>query len=129
FQKALALAPTNANLQFRTSLALVALGGRAPEAASHLREAIRLQPGWPPPMNTLAWLLATSPEPSVRNGAEAVRLATRALELTGGRDPNLLDTMAAAQAAAGDFGAAAETERHAIALASGSAADSLAAPM
>ena len=49
--------------------------------------------------------------------------------LTGGRDPNLLDTMAAAQAAAGDFGAAAETERHAIALASGSAADSLAAPM
>ena len=105
------------------------VGNLAIEVESHLREALRLQPSWAAPMNTLAWLLATSPEPAIRSGAEALRLATGAVEITKGRDPNLLDTMAAAQAATGAFDQATQTERRAIAMISGSRADSLAAPM
>jgi len=52
-------------------------------------------------MNALAWLLATSPDPEVRDGAEAVRWARTAVE----REPNAarLDTLAAAHAEAGEF--------------------------
>ncbi len=52
-------------------------------------------------MNALAWILATSPDPDVRNGPEAVRWARTAVE----REPNVqrLDTLAAAHAEAGQF--------------------------
>ena len=71
------------------------------------------------PCNELAWLLATGSDPAVRDPAEAVRLADRAVRLSGGRDPNLLDTQAAAQAAAGRFERAIETARRARELALG----------
>ena len=48
-------------------------------------------------------MMATDPDPSVRNGSEAVRLAERAVQLTGAREPTLLDTLAAAYAEAGRF--------------------------
>jgi spermidine synthase len=51
----------------------------------------------------LAWILATSPEPELRRGAEAVALAERAVAGTGRRDARALDTLAAAYAAAGRF--------------------------
>lgn len=54
-------------------------------------------------LNNLAWLLATQPDPSIRNGSEAVRLATRACELTGNKEPGILSTLAAAHAANGEF--------------------------
>jgi len=129
FQAALAIAPDDANLHFRISMALLVRGGSATEAVSHLREAIRLNPDWPQPLNALAWLLATSPDPSVRDGEEALRLASRAVELTASRDPQVLDTRAAAQAASGRFVEAVTTERDAIQLASRSPADRLAPAM
>ena len=51
-------------------------------------------------MNDLAWVLATSPEASLRNGKEAVRLARQAVKLGGGKQPAFLDTLAAAYAEA-----------------------------
>jgi len=54
---------------------------RLPEALKHWREAARLAPQWPDPLNNVAWALATSPEPELRDGVEAVRLATQAVEL------------------------------------------------
>jgi tetratricopeptide (TPR) repeat protein len=69
--------------------------------------------------NALAWLLATSLNPAVRDGAQAVRYARAANELSGGRDPEMLDTLAAAEAEAGDFEGAARDEREALALAKG----------
>src|SRR5206468_2705273 len=100
----------------RISMALLIRGGSTREAASHLREAIRLSPDWPQPLNALAWLLATSPDPAVRDGERALRLAARAVELTASRNPQVLDTQAAAQAASGRFAAAVATERDAIQL-------------
>jgi hypothetical protein len=54
-------------------------------------------------INNLAWLLAASSDPSVRNGPEAVKLAERACRLTQGRAIVPLGTLAAAYAEAGRF--------------------------
>lgn len=50
-----------------------------------------------------AWILATSPFASLRNGAESVEIAKRVSETTGGTDPVALGTLAAALAEAGRF--------------------------
>ena len=68
-------------------------------------------------MNCLAWVLATCPEASVRNGAEAVELARRAVKLSDGREPAILGTLAAAYAEAGRFPEAVQTARKALELA------------
>ena len=53
--------------------------------------------------NSIAWFLATIPDESVRDGKQAVTYATKACELTKWNDPNSIDTLAAACAAAGNF--------------------------
>ena len=68
-------------------------------------------------MNQLAWALATCPEPSIRDGAKAVELAQRAVDLSDGREPAVLDTLAAAYAEAGRFPLAVETAERARKLA------------
>jgi rhomboid protease GluP len=67
-------------------------------------------------LNNLAWLIATDPEASADDRSTAVRLAERAVEGTGRNDPNVLDTLAEAQFAAGSAGDAVETIDEAIAL-------------
>ena len=67
--------------------------------------------------NNLAWLLATHPNDSLRNGAEALELATAVVAATGGENPQTLDTLAAAQAETGDLPAAIGTIGRAIAIA------------
>jgi len=54
-------------------------------------------------INNQAWLLATCPEDSVRNGARAVEYARKACELSRWKDPSIIDTLAAAFAESGDF--------------------------
>ena len=68
-------------------------------------------------MNQAAWLMATSSDASLRNGADAVELARRAVQLVGEREPTTLDTLAAAYAEAGRFPEAVATARKAIELA------------
>jgi hypothetical protein len=70
-----------------------------------------------PLANNLAWLLATYPETSVRNGARAVEMAQRAVRLSGGKDPMFIGTLAAAYAEAGRFDEAIATGEKARALA------------
>jgi serine/threonine-protein kinase len=53
--------------------------------------------------NAIAWLLATCPDQSARDGKKSVQLATEACELTQWKNPSLLDTLAAACAEAGNF--------------------------
>lgn len=65
----------------------------------------------------LAWLLATSSSPELRDGAEAVRLAAAAAELTSYQDLETLDVLAAAYAEVGRFNRAIETARRAYQLA------------
>jgi tetratricopeptide (TPR) repeat protein len=65
---------------------------------------------------TLARMLATCNVEEVRDGRRAVMEATAACELTGWQDPDCLDTLAAAQAEAGDFTSAVATQMKAIKL-------------
>jgi tetratricopeptide (TPR) repeat protein len=66
-------------------------------------------------LDSLAWMLATWPEPQARNGAEAVRLATRACELEQPSSWRYLATLAAAQAEARQFDEALRTAERALA--------------
>ena len=84
----------------------------------HLREAVRLNPGDPGYANDLAWTLATAPDPQLRDPAEALRLASSLVEAKSPPDPNDLDTLAAAYAAAGRFEEAADAALRAVDLAS-----------
>ena len=70
-----------------------------------------------PVMTQTAWILATHPDASIRNGTVAVGLAEQATRLTGGREPAVLDALAAAYAETGRFAEAAETAERALDLA------------
>lgn len=90
--------------------------GRADEAIEQYRIILENRPGFVPSLSGLSWLLATHPDSALRNGGEAVALAERALQ-SGGRGPNVLNTLAAAYAAVGRFEEAAATASEAIGLA------------
>ena len=64
----------------------------------------------------LAWMLATHPDPGVRNGEEALQLARRTCDATGNQAPNFLDTLAAACAETGRFAEAVTVARRAVDL-------------
>ena len=81
------------------------------------RELIRVCPKNTGLLNGTAWILATSPDSSLRNGAEAAGLAQRAVELSDGQEPAFLDTLAAAYAEAGRFTEAVQTAEKAAELA------------
>ncbi|MEN1678001.1 MAG: tetratricopeptide repeat protein [Planctomycetota bacterium] len=91
--------------------------GRYAAAVDSYQRAIAVDPAMPSAYRNLAWLQATCPEDAYRDAANAVANATQALELAGVEDDISLDTLAAAQAASGDFESAASTIRKAIALA------------
>jgi Tfp pilus assembly protein PilF len=67
--------------------------------------------------NNYAWLLATAPDPLVRDPDNAVRLARRAVELSPDPNPYYHGTLAAASAAQGDFAAAQLNLQRALELA------------
>ena len=92
--------------------------GRTAEALDQWRQAIRLSPQSAPLLNQTARVLATSPDAAIRNGTEAVGLAQRAVQLSGGRDAAFLDTLAAACAEAGRFPEAVDHAQRALVLAS-----------
>jgi tetratricopeptide (TPR) repeat protein len=64
---------------------------------------LRLRPDWAFALQTLARILATHPDPVMRDGNDAVKLAERACELAKQPDANQLDTLGAAYAEAGRF--------------------------
>jgi len=116
FRQALKIKPDFADAYNNLGNALSGQGKIA-EAVVQWREAVRLRPNEIGFVNNLAWMLATCPEASVRNGAEAVELAQQAAQLCGGREPAILDTLAAAYAEAGRFPEAVHTARKALDLA------------
>jgi Tfp pilus assembly protein PilF len=120
-QTAVELNPQYAEARYNLGHALIATGQPA-AAAAQFREALQVRPDWPPALGSLAWLEATEPE-GIRNPDEAVRLASRAADLTGRNDAQILDVLAAAYAAAGRFADATLTAEAAATIAARSAPD------
>lgn len=110
------LKPDDASAQYYLGLACLELHEVDP-GLKHLDAAERLRPDWPNPLNTHAWVLATSDDDKFRNGAEALRLAQRAAELTSRQQPVILQTLAAAYAETGQFNEAIATATQATELA------------
>jgi 4-amino-4-deoxy-L-arabinose transferase-like glycosyltransferase len=91
--------------------------GKIEEAIQHYRIALDVDSNNPVVLNNLAWMLATASRSELRNGEEAVQLATKAVELTDRRIPLFIGTLAAAYAEAGEFSNAVEMAQTARALA------------
>jgi len=91
--------------------------GNAEEAISHYRQALHFESDWLLPMKDIAWILATHPDPRIRNAGEAIRLAERAAELTKHQDATVLLTLAAAYAADEQFKTAVIIAQEALRLA------------
>ncbi len=91
--------------------------GELDKAIADYNQAIRFDPKFAKAYNNLAWIFATHPDPQIRDGAQAVRLAERACQLTNYKAPSLLDTLAAAYAEAGQFENAVKTAQKAVQLA------------
>jgi tetratricopeptide (TPR) repeat protein len=116
WQQATVVNPAFAPANFNLGNALDARG-RANLALAAWRRGLAVDPNHVPTLRRAAWLLATGREASLRNGAEAVTLAERAVRLTGSQDASILDGLAAAYAEAGRFADAVDTASRAQRLA------------
>jgi tetratricopeptide (TPR) repeat protein len=116
FQIAVELQPHDETAQANLGNALMKKG-RLDEALLHLQKALEIKPHDLAVMNSLAWILATSPQVPLRNGVKAVELAQAANQLAGGKDPIITGTLAAAYAEAGRLSEAVTTARQALQLA------------
>jgi len=88
--------------------------GLSQEGLERFRIAMRLKPDWVKPMIAASWLLATSPDPQVRNHERAVTLAEQAALASPEPNAQALDALAAAYAASGDFSRAVEAAELAL---------------
>jgi protein O-mannosyl-transferase len=116
FQQALQIKPDFAEAHYNLGNAFLQKG-RVAEAISQYQQALQINSADTAVQNNLAWLLATCAEASLRNGNKAVELARQANALTGGENPIILHTLAAAFAEAGRFPEAVETAKRALRLA------------
>jgi tetratricopeptide (TPR) repeat protein len=107
WRKSLELHPDNANIINNLGMAR-AEEGRISEAIALWEKALALQRDNVSARSNLAWVLATSAEPAIRDGAKAVQLAEQALQLSGGENPVIFRTLAAAYAESGRFSEAIE---------------------
>jgi tetratricopeptide (TPR) repeat protein len=96
-----------------------ALNGSYHAARTDLEKAIALDKNNLLAHNNYAWLLATCPDGSVRDGQRAVQHARGASESLKHGSPMVLDTLAAAEAEIGDFRSAVQHEKRALSLAKG----------
>jgi Flp pilus assembly protein TadD len=118
YREALAVKPDAAAAHYNLARSLAALG-RTGESLQHYREALRLDPEAPDVLNNLAWTLATDGSSGRDALLQAVTYARRACELTDHRNPEYLDTLGVALAAAGEFQEAAAAAERALAAAAG----------
>ena len=114
FRQVLVSRPDDADALYNLASALNEQG-EFEDAITGYRRALSVQPDAQDALVDLAWLLATQPNPRLRDPGEAVRLAERASRVPNRRDAAVLDVLAAAYAASGQFDRAVATARAAVA--------------
>ena len=92
-------------------------------AVEHYRLALEVNQDHASALVDLAWLRATAPDAELRDAVSAVTLAQRATELVGNEHPLVLDVLATAYAANGQFDLAVTTSRRALEYAQANLAD------
>jgi tetratricopeptide (TPR) repeat protein len=116
YHQAVRLDPTNA-AAYTNRGDMYADFGRWANATSDYRTAMKLNPALGRAYQSAAWLLATCPEDAFRSANGAMLAARKAIELDGEGDYRYLETLAAAEANAGYFGDAVDTQAGALAVA------------
>jgi Flp pilus assembly protein TadD len=102
FAYALLLQPSRSDAEQKLHLALL-FAAKSANASDQFTAIASSAPDSAVLENELAWIFATAPESTVRNGSEAIRLAERACVLTNRGRPKFLATLAAAYGEAGRF--------------------------
>jgi protein O-mannosyl-transferase len=116
YRKLLELQPDNIEVHNIVGTVLIQQG-RVGDGVEEWQKVLAVQPDNGNAMSNLAWVFATAPDQSLRDGPKAVELAEQALRLAGGRIPILFRTLAAAYAESGEFSKAIQTARQGIELA------------
>jgi tetratricopeptide (TPR) repeat protein len=107
------------NVEARNILGTVLIQqGHVREAIEQWQDALRIEPENGNAASNLAWVFATCPETSIRDGARAVELGEKALRISGGKIPMIFRVLAAAYAENGRFSEAIETAQRGADLAS-----------
>ena len=116
YRKLLEIQPGNVEARNTLGTALIQQG-HLKEAIDQWQDALAIEPENGNAASNLAWVFATSPEDSVRDGTRAVELGERALRISGGKIPMIYRVLAAAYAESGRFGDAIDAARRGAELA------------
>jgi tetratricopeptide (TPR) repeat protein len=116
FNKSLQIAPKQPAVMNELAMALYGQN-KVTEAMTLWSDSLAIDPNQVYAANYLAWIKATSKNETFYDPPEALTFARRACELTKYQNPGMLDTLAAALAANGQFDKAAETVDKAIQIA------------
>jgi tetratricopeptide (TPR) repeat protein len=105
-EEALRIRPDDSYAQNNLALALFR-EGRLREAVEHWKRSLELKPDSLNAQCNFAWVLATSPDPALRDGARAIQLTENVLARAGRDNPSVLRAAGAAYAENGQFDKAA----------------------
>ena len=125
YQQLLKLQPDNIEVHNIVGTVLIQQG-RLREGVEEWQKVLAIQPDNGNAMSNLAWVFATSPDDSLRDGRKAVQLAQDALRISGRRIPIIFRTLAAAYAENSEFSQAIQTAQQGIELANSQGNSSLA---
>lgn len=113
WQAAIRLQPDNAELHNNLAIAFLEQGHLS-DTVREWRETLRLQPDKVGTQLSLAWVLATAPESTVRDARGALDLARQAFRASADRSLMAFRVLAAAFAESGQFSSAIQVAREGV---------------
>jgi protein O-mannosyl-transferase len=114
-EAALRIRPNNAEAHNNLALAL-SRTGHISDAVAHWRRSLEIHPGNLNARCNLAWVLATAPDPSLRDGGQAVELVEPIASGGRHRNASVLRILGAAYAESGRYNEAIDAAKRALRL-------------